>query len=74
MTFFRDNQRLIAYSFIGTGFSIIILLLLGEYLISPIIWINNAPLQIIAVAVAYVGLIIEFNRNKNTKNRFSSNS
>ena len=65
MTFFRDNQKTIAYWFIGIACIITGEILIGEFLNISIIWkINFVWMQWLVVIPSLIGAAIELDRIK----------
>ncbi len=63
MTFFRDNQRKIAYWFIGIACIITGEILIGEFLNISIIWkIDFVWMQWVVVIPSLIGAVIEIDR------------
>jgi hypothetical protein len=64
MTFFRENQRKIAYWLIGTAFIIFFELSLGVYLNTKGTWINFNWIQSVIGCLMVIGWVIEMERLK----------
>ncbi len=62
MTFFRDNQKLIAYWFMGIAGIIMVELLLGEYLRIPENLDSGFYMVLIATILTISGAFIEVKR------------